>query len=121
MGESIQRYLLLVQSARNQRPADRVWCPPADVYKVPSGWVVRLDIAGISPDEVEISRSGPLLNIKGCRKDSYCTDAISFHQLEISYSCFEKTLKFPCEIESSAISTEYRDGILTVYLEDKSE
>lgn len=99
------------------RPATgRLWYPSADVYKTREGWIVKVELAGVSAEEVEVAIEGRMLRIAGCRRDSFCSETISYHQLEITYSRFEKTIEFPCPIDGAAIKADYRDGLLIIYL-----
>ncbi|MGH9944397.1 MAG: Hsp20/alpha crystallin family protein [Pyrinomonadaceae bacterium] len=116
MAHSIERYFRLMPAGRRQRPAERHWAPAADVYQTRDGWLVKVDLAGVSPDEIEITVAGPVLVIAGIRRDGYCTETISYHQVEITYSRFEKTLRFPQVIEGAIVESDYRDGLLIVRL-----
>ena len=42
------------RSDRNVRPSGRLWNPAADVYRTRDGWTVKIDLAGVRPDEIEI-------------------------------------------------------------------
>jgi HSP20 family protein len=99
-----------------QRPAERHWAPAADVYQLKHGWLVKLDLAGVSPEEIEITLAGRVLVVEGSRRDAFCTETVSFHQMEITYSRFEKTLRFPCAIDGARVERDYRDGFLLVFL-----
>jgi HSP20 family protein len=117
MAESISRYFLSIPGGQKQRPSGRLWCPAADIYQVADGWFVKLDLAGISADDLEIEISGNTLRIAGCRRDTFLNENISCHQLEITYSRFEKTLQFPCSIEGSHIDRTYQDGLLILHVQ----
>lgn len=104
-----------------QRPAERHWAPAADVYRTRDGWLVKVDLAGVSPDEIKLAVEGRVLIIEGCRRDAFCAETVSYHQLEITYSRFEKTLRFPCTIDHARIRRDYRDGFLLVYLHSSGE
>ncbi len=120
MAESVNRYLLFMQAGRGKRPIrGRVWRPAADVYRIEDGWIVKLDLAGISPDDLEIEISGASLRVSGCRRDTFYGEGITYQQLEITYSRFERTLHFPCSIEGAHLMRDYRDGLLILHL--KSE
>jgi HSP20 family protein len=121
MAHSINRYLRLMPMGARQRPADRRWSPAADVYQTREGWLVKVDLAGVSPEEVEISIAGRLLVINGCRRDAVIAETISYHQLEITYSRFEKTLRFPCAIDGARIKRDYKDGFLLIFLHSSAE
>ena len=120
MAESVERYFLLMPMAREKRPTrDRLWCPAADVYRTSDGWIVKLDLAGIKPDDMEVVVSGATLHVSGCRRDTFYGESISYQQLEITYSRFERTFSFPCSIEDAHLLRHYRDGLLILHL--KSE
>ncbi len=119
--ESIDRYFRISEEQRNRRPSGRLWNPAADVYRVRDGWSVKVDLAGVRTDDLDISISGPLLRISGLRRDSTCGEGISHYQLEITYSRFEKTIQFPRSIESASIGRDYRDGLLILRLHEEEE
>ena len=117
MAESVERYFLLMPAGRGSRPSrQRLWRPAADVYGVSDGWIVKLDLAGISPDDLEIEISGAQLRVGGCRRDTFYGEGVSYQQLEITYSRFERTFRFPCSIEDAHIARDYRDGLLILHL-----
>ena len=104
-----------------QRPSERHWTPAADVYRTRDGWLVKVDLAGVSPDEIGITVAGRVLVIEGIRRDANCSETVSYHQIEITYSRFEKTLRFPCEIEGARVERAYRDGLLIVRLRGEAD
>jgi HSP20 family protein len=93
-----------------------LWYPAADVYQTADGWIVKVELAGVSVEDVEIDIQGTVLSIIGARKDRSCAVGVSFHQMEISYSRFEKTLQFPAAIEGARIEHNFEDGILIIRL-----
>ena len=102
--------------SRRLRPSQRLWCPAADVYRTNDGWIVKVDLAGVNADDVEISLSDRTLMIKGVRRDASLGEGVMCHQLEITYSRFEKTIRFPCNIEDAHLARDYRDGLLILHL-----
>jgi HSP20 family protein len=105
----------LVQSVRDpyqQSP----WQPPADVYRIPGGWLAKFDLAGIRPQDVELSVSGRSLTVSGVRRDRLCQKGHRSHSMEISYNRFQRSIQFPGEVEGAEISVEYQDGMLMVRL-----
>ncbi|MDT4895983.1 MAG: hypothetical protein QOH25_1060 [Acidobacteriota bacterium] len=101
---------------RRVRPGGRVWRPDADIYRTADGWIVKVDLAGVAAEELAITIDGPTLSISGCRRDTFFGKGITHHQLEITYSRFEKTLRFPCSIEGASLLRDYRDGLLILHL-----
>ena len=116
MAESVERYFRMMHVGRRAKPGARVWYPDADVYRTSDGWIVKVDLAGVSADDLEIKVHGRTLSIAGCRRDTFFGEGIVYHQLEITYSRFEKTLRFPCSIEGASLLRDYRDGLLILHL-----
>ena len=101
---------------RNVRPSGRLWNPAADVYRTREGWVVKLDLAGVRTDELEIEVQGSNLRVRGCRRDTFYQEGFSYLQMEITYSRFEKSIEFPCSIQGASLARDYRDGLLIIKL-----
>ena len=120
-GDSLERYFRLIQGPRHRRPSGRLWNPAADVYRATDGWIVKVDLAGIRPDDVELAIHGPVLQISGSRRDKTCGEGVSHYQLEITYSRFEKTIQFPRSIEHATIERDYRDGLLIIRLHEEKD
>ncbi|HEY0079131.1 MAG TPA: Hsp20/alpha crystallin family protein [Pyrinomonadaceae bacterium] len=116
MAKSIERYFRLLPKTSFMRAGGRQWYPSADVYQTRDGWIVKVELAGVAVDEVEVRVEGDMLYISGNRQDGFCSETLSCYQLEITYSRFEKTIRFPCPIESAQLQRSYRDGLLILRL-----
>ena len=110
------REFSLLAFGRNVRSSGRLWNPPADVYRTSEGWIVKVDVAGVCSDDLEIELSKSQLKIRGCRRDSVYREGFVYQQMEITYSRFEKVINFPCELESASVEHSYRDGFLIIEL-----
>lgn len=116
MAKSFNRRFQFLGSSKDVRSGKR-WYPAADVYKTADGWLVKVELAGVSVEDVEIDIQGNVLSIVGARRDRTCAaGAFSFHQMEITYSRFEKTLTFPAQIEGAKIEHNFEDGLLIIRL-----
>lgn len=95
--------------------------PPADVYRTPTGWVVKFDLAGVKPQDIEIEVHGSQIRVAGVRRDHFIQRGFRHHSMEISYSRFERRLRLPCVAEGASIRTEYADGLLIVTLDVEAD
>jgi HSP20 family protein len=93
------------------------WQPLVDLYHTRDGWLVKLDLAGIRPEDVELRIQGRRLTVSGSRRDCCVGETCGQYLMEIAYSHFERTLLLPEDIESLRLATEYRDGMLLVRLQ----
>jgi HSP20 family protein len=117
MADEVRNMLrsLLMPTAEECRRAD--WRPAADVYATRCGWLVKFDLAGVRPQDIEVLARDGRLTVRGVRRDCTLEEGQRHYSLEISYNRFERTLDLPCNVEAAHITTDYRDGMLLVYLE----
>jgi HSP20 family protein len=113
------RQVALFTVAHRVRPSGSLWNPAADVYRSETGWIVKVDLAGICSDDLELELAHSSLRIRGCRRDTFYKEGFTYQQMEITYSRFEKTIQFPCSIEEASLEHDYRDGFLIVSLRCK--
>ena len=121
MAKSINRYFQFLASSKEVRPGNRLWYPSADVYETPDGWLVKVELAGVSAEEIEIDIQGNQLYIAGCRRDKTCAAGVSYHQMEITYSHFEKSLEFPGVIDGARVEHNFENGLLIIHLWKKEK
>ena len=110
------REVALLTVAHRVRPSGRLWNPAADVYRGEDGWIVKVDLAGICADDLEIEINQSTLRIRGCRRDTFFKEGFRYQQMEITYSRFEKAIEFPCSIQEASVAHDYRDGFLIINL-----
>ncbi len=115
MAKSTNRFFQFVGTSKTVQ-SGQLWYPAADVYQTPDGWVVKVELAGVSPEDIEIDIQGNVLYVAGCRKDRSCAAGVSYQQMEITYSSFEKTLRFPSTIEGAVVEHEFENGLLIITL-----
>jgi HSP20 family protein len=90
------------------------WMPAADVYETTSGWIVKLELAGVRPQDISVTVDGSALHIRGRRRDWIVQETQCCRSLEICYEQFERVFKLSGGLEDGEITTEYRDGMLLV-------
>jgi HSP20 family protein len=96
-------------------PSEETWQPRADVYRMPGGWLVKFELAGVRPEDVRLEAHGSTLLVQGTRRDESCLcEGLCCHRLEIAYSRFERILELPGLSDAVEIAASYHDGMLTV-------
>src|SRR5919206_1919092 len=91
--------------------------PAVDVYYTadPPRAVVRADLAGIDPQEIELQIRGRELVISGQRRPQHGEERV-YQQLEIEHGPFRRVVALGVDVDNDAASASYEDGILTVEL-----
>ncbi len=89
--------------------------PPVDVYCTPFGCTVKVELAGIAQEDVEIELRGAVLSIAGLRRDWIKEAGWRHHTMEISYCHFQREIELPLD-KGGVASTEYRHGMLLIHI-----
>ncbi len=113
---------ILMQIFRMSGSAGEVWSPRVDVYETTDTIVVKVGVAGLEANNIELSLSGDSrsLTIRGLRseQDEDKGKRVKYHQLEVYYGPFERTVAIPEEvnIDRENLSAVYKDGFLKIIL-----
>ena len=105
---------------REERLAESGWRPAVDVYRCRAGWLLKFDLAGVRPQDIEIHVSEKWLTVTGIRRDWAMEEAERYHSLEIAYHRFQRSVELPVSLERAEIASDYRDGMLLVRLQWKN-
>ncbi len=90
------------------------WEPNTDVYATPEGVVVKMELAGISKENLEISVDGQFLTVSGNRPDGCRMPNCKFQVMEIHYGKFERSVELPDRCDLSKARALYQNGFLRV-------
>src|SRR5262245_8362635 len=96
---------------------ESAWQPPADIYRTRHGWRVKFDLAGVRPEDIELTAAGSRLTVRGTRRDWFAEEECSCYRMEIAYSHFERNLELPCNLDTAHITSDCRYGMLLVRIE----
>lgn len=112
--DSIRFVSLFLQQAAKAREA--TWQPATDIYRIPDGWLVKIELAGVKLEDVGMALRGRTLIVRGRRRD--CSMGLDCKQLhmEIAYAPFERSIELPADLTSVAIESEFSDGMLMIRL-----
>ena len=90
------------------------WVPNTDVYATDSGLVIKVELAGMKSESLEITVEGNRLRIAGTRPDCCRADKCNFLVMEISYGPFESMLELPPGYDLSRAKAIYLNGFLRI-------
>jgi HSP20 family protein len=78
--------------------------------------IVTADLAGISPEDLELEVRGRELVIAGHRAPVDATEGRAFQQIEIETGPFRRTVQLGADVEADQARATYTDGLLRVEL-----
>jgi HSP20 family protein len=100
---------------------DAEWLPSLDVAETKDEIVVKAEVPGMDPKDIDISLSDGLLTIKGEKKQEREEKEEDYHLVERSYGTFTRSIRLPKEVRRDKISASYKNGVLKVTLPKSEE
>jgi HSP20 family protein len=88
------------------------WTPNTDVYVTDEGMVIKVELAGMRSDNLQIVTEGNELRISGERPDGCRAAKCNFLVMEINYGAFETVLELPPGYDLSVAKASYQNGFL---------
>jgi HSP20 family protein len=88
------------------------WAPAAEMYETDDRFVVRVELPGVNPDDLDISVMGDYLVVKGQRKPTEDIASERYHECELCYGQFYRRFSLPPETEPGKTEATYENGIL---------
>ena len=93
-----------------------LWQPAADVYRTHTGWLVKLDVAGVRLDDIEMEITSKGVGVEGRRRDFQAVEGCRHYSMEISYNRFQRFIPLPHDLTDAAVHVRYSEGILLIEL-----
>ena len=104
-----------------EEASTRTWAPPVDIFENGDNLVLKAELPGINPDDVEVRVEDNTLYLKGERKFEKEVKEQNYHRVERSYGTFTRTFSLPNSVDSDKVGAEYKDGVLTLTMPKKEE
>lgn len=95
---------------------ERAWTPQADIYETPDDVIIRVEIAGVDKENLEVEISTRAVKIQGRRFELPRIENATYRLAEIQYGRFERILYLPVPIDPEIVSTSYFNGFLEIRL-----
>jgi HSP20 family protein len=89
---------------------------PVDVHQTASEIIIRAFVAGVRPDELNISIARDMVEIEGSRMERGQIAGPDYFTRELFWGSFSRTIMLPQEIDVDAATAGAKDGLLTIVL-----
>jgi HSP20 family protein len=101
-------------------PSGRGVYPPLNAFTDGDGYVLRMEVPGIPPENLHIEAQGRTLTVSG-KRDLKAPEGGSFHRRELRSGEFARSLQLPADLDLAAVRASCKHGILTVRIPKKEE
>jgi HSP20 family protein len=103
-------------------PAEEMTMSPAiEVIDKKDKLMVRAEVPGVKPEDIDISVSDNTLTIKGERKTESEVKDDDYYRCEMSYGRFSRSVTLPTKVQADKVDASYDDGILEITLSKAHE
>lgn len=88
-----------------------------DVYQTPTDIIVQTMVAGVRPEDLELSIARDMVTILGKREESRNIDEENYFVKELYWGKFSRTISLPQEVEPEEVEATEKHGLLTIKLQ----
>lgn len=92
------------------------WRPALDVYETERSVVVRVELAGVSSEDVRVVVDGEYVQISGRRRFGCAEDRQHHLLIEIPQGPFERVLRMRVPYDADRVGARLENGVLTIEL-----
>ncbi len=99
-----------------QAPSDgaAAWLPPLDVIESEKDFVVRVELPGIDPKDVELTVKGNVLTLSGEKKARAEEKNSGYTRMECAYGAFQRDVTLPEGVDPDRVKAEGEHGVLEI-------
>jgi len=87
-----------------------------DVYQTPNEIVIKSTIAGVSPEDIDITMTNDMITIKGNRRKDEEIKEEDYYYQECYWGPFSRSIILPVDVEPDSADASMKNGILTIRL-----
>ena len=92
------------------------WAPSLDLSETKDALMVKAEIPGIEPKEIEVSLQDQVLTIKGEKKQEKQEKDEHYFRMERAYGAFVRSIRLPVPVAGEKVAAAFKNGVLTVTL-----
>jgi HSP20 family protein len=93
---------------------DTYWVPNTDVYVSEGGLVIKVELAGMRREDLELFIEGNRVRVAGFRPDGCRAPKCTFQKMEINYGAFETIIELPKGYDQAQARAAYQNGFLRI-------
>jgi HSP20 family protein len=85
-----------------------------DVYQTENDIVIKSTIAGVKPDDLDVSISNDMLTVRGERRQDEQVSEENYYYQECYWGSFSRSVILPVDVMPDKIEASMKNGILTI-------
>jgi HSP20 family protein len=93
------------------------WTPAIDVIQRDEDLVIRAELPGARPEDVDVTVQNGVLTISGKREEEKEEERGGYLVRERSYGSFRRSLQLPEDVDEDKINARFENGVLEVTIQ----
>jgi HSP20 family protein len=94
----------------------RAWSPAVDILEEKDSFLLRADLPGVNPADIDISMDGGVLTVSGVRRAEERGEDTAVQRVERATGKFSRRFTLPETVDADGITAKHRNGILEVII-----
>jgi len=87
-----------------------------DMYQTKDNVVIKSTIAGVRPEDIDVTIANDMVTIRGERKRDFDASSEDYFYQECYWGSFSRSVVLPVDVDIEQVAADLKDGILTVIL-----
>jgi HSP20 family protein len=108
-------------SSMNEDLENAVWSPLTDISENKDQYILKMDLPGVSKENLKLNFHDGELIISGERKQEKEDKDSKYHRIERTYGKYYRSFTLPQTIQADKINAEFKDGQLTITVPKSEE
>ncbi|HCY17890.1 MAG: Protein containing Heat shock protein Hsp20 protein [Candidatus Nomurabacteria bacterium GW2011_GWF2_35_12] len=88
-----------------------------DVYQTPTDIILQTMVAGVKPEDLELTIARDMITIRGKREENRNIDEENYFIKELYWGKFSRTVLLPQEVEPEEVEATEKHGLLTIKIQ----
>lgn len=85
-----------------------------DLYQTPTDVVIQTMVAGVKPEDLDLSIARDIISISGKREENRNIDEENYFAKELYWGKFSRTISLPVEVEPEEVEATEKHGLITI-------
>ena len=95
---------------------ETMFAPSAELEETDDNYILKLEVPGLDPQDIDINVSADRVSISGERKSESRSEEGGVTRSEFHYGKFSRIIPIPGQIDNQSVAADYKDGILSLML-----
>ena len=122
-GETKKEYALKgLRAGKEDKKSNNKWIEEeneeaelsVDVYQTPTDIIIQTMVAGVKPEDLELSIARDTITVRGEREELRNIDEENYFTKELYWGKFSRTISLPAEVEPEEVEATEKHGLITI-------